>query len=227
MKATPSLKTTSVPQKLSRADWDFSSVSDDELESCFLLEYFRELPDPGRRSQKPFQSLTLAEKKARISSLRDTGMNAYDRFMRIQLDTKIVYATLRLQNRLLLLGDPDESQIIADFIINWEHPDTVILQQLAIWMRQHRPRVRSSHKRGIKKNSLRVHLERLGIMRLLHHHSPKEIRNKMPDAWRLLSRREFFKDRKRARQVFWELFPPFHNGELLPNSWPTKAGKSK
>jgi hypothetical protein len=212
---------------LTKDEWDFSHVRDEELEACFLFEFFRELPDfaePG----KPFQSLPRSEKQKRMQGLVKTGTNPYDQFRRVQLHTgRVVYHTLRLQNRLLLLDDPDETKLLGSFVINWEQPDTAILKNFAIFLRYYRPSTTSHHKRGIKANSLRVHLERLGIMRLLHHYTPKEIKQNIPQAVTLYRNREWFKDRKQARQAFRALFPPEHNSELSLRSWPTKASRTK
>jgi hypothetical protein len=211
---------------LAREEWDFASIPDDELEACFLTEYFREVPDWVRDVQKPFQSLTAGEKKKKIAAYQNGGLNARDQFKWVQLEETAGYVTLRPQNRLLLLDDPDESRILGDFMINWDQPDTSILREFANWLKKHRPNATLSDRRGVKLNSLRVYLDRLGVMRLLHHHRPSELR-KMSDAWRFLTQREYHKERKRARDVFAQLFPPKYNEHLVPVSWPTKSGKSK
>lgn len=112
--------------------------------------------------------------------------------------------------------------------VDWNCTDGQLVKEFAEWLRSHRPAGTLSHHKGIKLNSLRVNLERLGIMRLLHHHSGKEIRSMFPQAAKLLSNRpDYFKDRKKALAVFNSLFPPEHNDQVKPLSWATKSGKSK
>jgi hypothetical protein len=69
-------------------------------------------------------------------------------------------------------------------------------------------------------------LERLGMMRLLHHFSKGELEEKSPKAWQLYRKREWYKERKRADEMFHRLFPFLASSER-PLNWPTRGGHSK
>ncbi len=216
------------PRKhLRREEWDFSPerVPDSELEDCFITEFFRELP--GFEDKQPYQKFTREEKaEAADGRLHGEG-TAYSQYVPVGNETWTRYEPWGTPNCWLELFDFSHLKSIARFDIDWEQSDNEIVQDFREWIKKYRPAGTLSDKRGIKKNSLRVYLERLAIMRLLHHYSPKEIREQLPDAWRWMSQREYFKERKRAVQAFKQLFPPERNGNVMPASWPTKSGRSK
>ena len=126
----------------------------------------------------------------------------------------------------MVMVDPT-NQENAEFELDWGLPDSKIVRRFEQWIKTQRPAGTSPHRRGVKSNSVRVNLERLGIMRLLHHYSRKEIRETMPDAWKLLSQREYFKDRKKAKKEFDRLFPRYNGQKLIPVCWLTKNARSK
>lgn len=208
---------------LRREEWDFSNVPDAELETCFVYEFFRETPD--MRDMEPFLSMSHSKRASQFERLRKLGLTPYEQFRRVPTTSGVAYLTTRLQQFLALIHITDNSSIVANYVIDWSRSDTEIISDVGEWLKRHRPTNIRESRRGIKRNSLRVNLERLGIMRLLHHHRPSEIRENAA-AWKLFSSREYFKERKRARDTFFELFPPKHN-DLEPASWPTKAGRSK
>ncbi len=72
----------------------------------------------------------------------------------------------------------------------------------------------------------RVALERLGIMRLLHHCRLRDIAGNCPEGWRIYGRREWYKERKRAGEMFHRLFPFLPRSER-PLNWETKGGRSR
>lgn len=212
------------PPDVQQEDWDFSRIPDSELEACYLYEYLREHPATARLHA--FQSLSKKERAAEAKLFRDSSMTIYDKFRTVDLEAGPVLMTMRAAVELFIklpngrLGKVHE--------IDWDYTDVQLIEQYAEWLKERRPKGTLSHHKGIKLNSLRVHLERLGIMRLLHRHSVKEIRTTIPEASQFLSLRpDYFKDRKKALAVFNGLFPPEHNNSVKPVSWPTKSGKSK
>jgi hypothetical protein len=73
---------------------------------------------------------------------------------------------------------------------------------------------------------LRVALERLGMMRLLHRFRLLDMALKAPAAWERYGKREWYKERKRASDMYYRFFP-FLSKEEHPISWPTKGGRSR
>lgn len=210
-------------KSLPREEWDFRSISDDELEACFLAEYFRELPD--FREKKAFQLLTRAEKKRMIrDDMWSRGHGSS--YLAIRNPGHVLYERIGRWN-YLILRDETFVHELGHLMIDWDKSDKEVARDFLEWIKQFRPPGTSADKRGIKLNSLRVNLDRLGVMRLLHHHSPTEIRDTMPDAWKFLSQREYFKERKRAAAVFGDLFPAEKKEGVSAASFLTKTSRAK
>jgi hypothetical protein len=66
-----------------------------------------------------------------------------------------------------------------------------------------------ARQKGRKLIEYRVALERLGLMRLLHWHSPAELRKEMPEAWKAICRKEqyFRREIREASKSFRRFFP--------------------
>ncbi|MBI5388139.1 MAG: hypothetical protein HZA90_26030 [Verrucomicrobia bacterium] len=95
------------------------------------------------------------------------------------------------------------------------------------WIRQNRPRgLRSPDGRGHKPRDRRAALDRLGMMRLLHRFTLREMQEKCVEACKAFGGYEWYKERKRALQTFHKLLP-FLSSSERPLAWPTKGGRSK
>ena len=96
------------------------------------------------------------------------------------------------------------------------------------WVKHARPKEipKPDDKGRNKARDWRVALERLGMMRLLHRFRRRELVAKCPAAWELYKKREWYKERKRAGQMFRRLFPFLSKSER-PICWPTQGGRSK
>lgn len=103
-----------------------------------------------------------------------------------------------------------------------------IVQMFRKWVKANRPvDVPGPDDKGRNKaRDWRVALERLGMMRLLHHFRLRELPTGCPQAWKLYRRREWYKERKRAGERFRSLFP-FLASSDRPLCWGTKGGRSK
>jgi hypothetical protein len=103
-----------------------------------------------------------------------------------------------------------------------------IVQEFRKWVKANRPKdlPGPDGKGHNKARDWRVALERLGMMRLLHRFRLSEIEAKLPEAWRLYGKREWYKERKRSARTFHSFFP-FLQEEEQPLSWPTRGGRSK
>jgi hypothetical protein len=77
-----------------------------------------------------------------------------------------------------------------------------------------------------KARDWRVALERLAMMRLLNRFRLRDLSATCPKAWKRYGKREWYKERRRAGEMFRRLFP-FLRMEERPLSWPTKGGRSK
>ena len=123
----------------------------------------------------------------------------------------------------------EEGKEVTAAAINWARfTNDEIARHFRKWVKANRPkslRLRDGKGRN-KARDWRVALERLGMMRLLHRLRRREMAAKCPEAWKLYGKREWYKERKRAREMFHRLFPFLTKSER-PLSWPTKGGRSK
>lgn len=85
------------------------------------------------------------------------------------------------------------------------------------WLKANRPKewkrplrvFPGTNQKGRKLLDYRVALERLGLMRLLHFHSPAMLSEKLPEAWKKIRRKEkdFHREIRAASKLFRRLFP--------------------
>ncbi len=121
----------------------------------------------------------------------------------------------------------DEGSESTILEIQWAHfTNRQINTAFRKWVKANRPEdVDKPDRRGHKIISDRVKLEHLGIMRLLHRFSPKELRAKCPEGWKRYNtpNRRWQRDAEKARACFHSLFP-FLSKDEDPKSWPSKPG---
>jgi hypothetical protein len=95
--------------------------------------------------------------------------------------------------------------------------DREICDAFAAWLTATRPKrwkrsrrvFPGARQKGRKLIEYRVALERLGLMRLLHAHSPTSLRQQVPEAWKKYRAKErsFRREVREAGKVFRRLFP--------------------
>jgi hypothetical protein len=123
----------------------------------------------------------------------------------------------------------EEGKEVTVVAINWaSFTNDKIAKHFRKWLKTNRPkelRLRDGKGRN-KDRDWRVALERLGMMRLLHRLRRREIAAKCPVAWKLYGKREWYKERKRAGEMFRRLFPFLAKSER-PLGWQTQSGHSK
>jgi len=118
---------------------------------------------------------------------------------------------------------------IGVFEINWaQFTNDEIVIGFRRWLKANRPgQFAVPDRRGRNKaRDWRVALERLGMMRLLHQFRLRDLPKAAPMAWKLYAKRDWYKERKRAGEMFHRLFPFLSRSER-PLSWPTKGGHSR
>ena len=103
-----------------------------------------------------------------------------------------------------------------------------IIQEFRKWVKTNRPKdIPGPDGKGRNKaRDWRVALERLGMMRLLHQFSKGEMEKKSLEAWKRYENREWYKERKRAGEMFHRLLP-FLSKPERPLNWPTQGGRSR
>jgi hypothetical protein len=102
-----------------------------------------------------------------------------------------------------------------------------IVQSFRKWVKENRPKdISGPNDKGHKARDWRVALERLGMMRLLHIYPLSEMEAGCAEGWKLYRRREWYKERRRAGELFRALFP-FLSKTDRPLSWATKGGRSR
>ncbi|MBA3353712.1 MAG: hypothetical protein H0U23_15050 [Blastocatellia bacterium] len=106
----------------------------------------------------------------------------------------------------------------AAFAIDFSRfTDVEIVEGFTSWLKENRPRQwkvpsrisPGARQKGRKLIEYRVAVERLGLMRLLHWHTPREIRKELPIAWQLIRAKErsFRREVREASKFFRKLFP--------------------
>jgi hypothetical protein len=104
-----------------------------------------------------------------------------------------------------------------------------IIKAFRAWVKANRPKDEPGppdNKGRNKARDWRVALERLAMMRLLHRFRLGDMSEGCLDAWKFYSKREWYKERKRAGEMFRRLFP-FLAISDRPLAWQTRAGRSK
>jgi len=81
--------------------------------------------------------------------------------------------------------------------------------------------------RGRKSRDLLVALERIAIMRLLHHYTLSELRLKLAEAYKMYERRNWYDERQKALKATRRFSRYAEPEKLIPVSWLTKAQKTR
>lgn len=118
---------------------------------------------------------------------------------------------------------------ISLFEINWsQFTNDEIAAHFRKWLKRNRPTdLGVPDGRGREKaRDWRVALERLGMQRLLHEFRLGEMSDACPEAWTRYKKREWYKERKRAGEMFHRLFPFLPKADR-PLNWATKGGRSR
>ena len=106
--------------------------------------------------------------------------------------------------------------------INWGYSRKRILRVVNRILDQYEPQdIRRHSSRGRKNRDRLVALERIGMMRLLHHYTCAELRAKLPAAWALYATRKWYDERRRVLNDFRDRTGFGENS--FPISWETKA----
>lgn len=110
--------------------------------------------------------------------------------------------------------------------INWQHSKKRILAAVGKILNQCQPadmtHIKPWNRHGKKDRDVFVLLERLAIMRLLHHYTLSEVKRLQPEAWRLYQNRKWYDDRRQALKDFRRVSRR-RDADFFPKSWPTKA----
>lgn len=115
--------------------------------------------------------------------------------------------------------------------INWSHSKKQILTSFARLLNQLQPadisHIKQWNRRGKKDRDVLVMLERLAIMRLLHHYTLSELKVRLPEAWTLYCNRKWYDDRRQGLRDFRELIHHRDAKKFFPKSWVTKGQRAK
>jgi hypothetical protein len=112
--------------------------------------------------------------------------------------------------------------------INWCSSKKRILAAIGKIVRQiEPPGIKHWDRRGKKDRDQLVMLERLAVMRLLHHYTLSELKLRLPDAWSLYSHRKWYDERRQALKDFRSVIGYSEPEKFFPKSWETKAQHSR
>ncbi|MDB6173786.1 MAG: hypothetical protein JWL59_3097 [Chthoniobacteraceae bacterium] len=116
--------------------------------------------------------------------------------------------------------------------ICWRTTDNQLTQEFRAFLKDNRPaEFPEPESRGKRtKSAPIIRLQALGMMRLLHHFTVKELPERCPHAWKVYGgngedscRATLYEGRKNARKAFLKLFPRLSSSEKNPRSWPTRT----
>jgi hypothetical protein len=111
--------------------------------------------------------------------------------------------------------------------INWAHSKKRILAAIGkILTECEPPGVESWNRRGKKNRDVLVMLERLAMMRVLHHFTLAEVKLRLPGAWSLYQHRRWYHERQQALKNFRAVVGSA-KANIFPMSWETKAQRSR
>ena len=136
---------------------------------------------------------------------------------------------LKPYNGILASVLREEGKEVTVVAINWARfNNEEIITHFRKWVKANRPKnLHPPDGKGRNKaRDWHVALERLGMLRLLHQFRLSEMPKACPKARDLYKKREWYKERKHAGEMFRKLFP-FHSKSECPLSWPTKGGRSR
>jgi len=112
--------------------------------------------------------------------------------------------------------------------INWRSSKKRILSAIGNLLDECRPAgVKQWDGRGKKARDFRVMLERIALMRLLHHYSLSEIKRLLPEAWALYANRKWYDERRQALKDFRSVIGYTKPDQNFPKSWETKAHRAE
>ncbi len=110
--------------------------------------------------------------------------------------------------------------------INWAHSKKRILAAIGNILKECEPAgVERWDRRGKKNRDVLVMLERLAMMRVLHHFTLAEVKLRLPDAWSLYQHRRWYHERQQALKNFRAVVGSA-KANIFPMSWETKAQRS-
>src|SRR6266849_575924 len=107
--------------------------------------------------------------------------------------------------------------------INWAHSKKRILAAIGNILTECEPAgVERWNRRGKKNRDVLVMLERLAMMRVLHHFTLAEVKLRLPGAWSLYQHRRWYHERQQALKNFRAVVGSA-KANIFPKSWETKA----
>ena len=111
--------------------------------------------------------------------------------------------------------------------MDWRNGRKRILAQISTILKQLEPAgIKRWDRRGKKHRDFLVMLERLAMMRLLHHYTLSELKRLAPDAWHLYQNRKWYDERRRCLKDFRCVMHWSEPEKLFPKSWNTKAWRT-
>lgn len=237
---------------LAREEWDFSKVPEEEWTPALIWEMYREFgpaQDEGkmepasaekleaefgadisfmlRAFARPWSCLPEELRRLMSNSHRYTQGNRIVGFVSHPAATGGVAAEpLNATSR----KSDSHVRTTISLIIDWSYSRKRILARVAGILKRLEPaNINRPNRRGRKDRDIVVALERIGIMRLLHHYTLSEIKRMVPEAWRRYKNRKWYEDRRRVLGEFRAMVQPGEPEGHFPRSWRTKgrAGRRK
>lgn len=185
----------------------------------WLASYLRPLL---KNYNKPWQCLSEAERRrlcAILDRIRDRNVvyigSWWDAVGMFKKDKPDAYQPLKF----------DFSEYTSVLLtISWRSSRKRILATIGNILKQlEPPGIKHLDRRGKKDRDLLVTLERLAVMRLLHHYTLSEIKRLLPDAWKLYQNRKWYDDRRQALKDFRSSVWHRDAEKFFPECWQTKA----
>ncbi len=230
---------------LTREEWDFSKVPEEEWMPALIWEMYREFEAQGETGKTDCASAEKLEAEfgADISLLIKAFARPWsclpEELRRLMANS---YHYTQGSRIVGVVDCPAADGVVApresenpartkiSLMIDWSYSRKKILARVAEILKRVQPaNINRLNLRGRKDRDTIVALERVGIMRLLHHFTLLEIKRVVPEAWRRYKTRNWYADRRRVLGEFRAMIQPGEPERHFPRSWRTKgqAGRGK
>ena len=228
-------------ERLAREEWDFSRVLAEEWMPALVWEMNREFePAQGKRDSASAEKLE-AEFGVDISLLLTAFARPWiclpEEFRRLMANSYHYTQANRIvgvvncpaatdggaaeQQDVTSHKSDSHTRTTISLMIDWSYSRKKILARIAGILKRFEPvNIHRLNLRGRKERDSLVALERVGIMRLLHHYTLSEIKRVVPEAWHHYENRKWYDDRRRVLRDFRAIVEP---SACFPRSWCTKG----
>lgn len=211
------MKLARKPPLITRAEWDFSGLSESEITAACYHEYLRET-GKAFGIDMPWACLPQGRK----TRLARVYLTFQKRGLPFEFEKDL--------KKILIPPAPFSVNNRGQVRIGWTYTDRELEKSFRRWLKINRPKSTRAKRSGDRYVNYHAALERLAITRLLHSYTPAELR-KLPE-WSAIKQnvircRDQFRERTNAIKFFQGLFPNPRCWNGKPRSWETATARAR